>query len=64
MTGAVNRIGVRLLGLVLAPLCPLLALWAVWVFRKSDHPYDRSYCFNLKALLRECARAVRKGEFV
>lgn len=58
------RIGVRLLGLVLLPLSPAVAAWALYVFRKSEIPEDHSYLRNLRELAAECWNIVRTGEFL
>ena len=47
------KIGVRLLGLVLLPLSPAVAAWALYVFRKSEIPEDHSYLRNLRGLAAE-----------
>ena len=44
---------VRLLGLVLLPLLPAVAAWALYVFRKSEIPEDHSYLHNLRELAAE-----------
>ena len=56
------KIGVRLLGLVLLPLSPAVAAWALYVFRKSEIPEDRSYLHNLRELAAECWNLVKTGE--
>lgn len=58
------RIGVRLLGLVLLPLSPAVAAWALYVFRKSEIPEDHSYLRNLRELAAECWNLVKTGEFL
>ena len=55
---------VRLLGLVLLPLSPALAAWALYVFRKSEIPEDHSYLHNLRELAAECWNLVKTGEFL
>ena len=47
------KTGARLLGLVLLPLSPALAAWALYVFRKSGIPEDHSYLHNLRELAAE-----------
>lgn len=58
------NIGVRLLGLVLLPLLPAVAAWALYVFRKSEIPEDHSYLHNLCELAAECWNLVKTGEFL
>ena len=58
------KIGVRLLGLVLLPLLPAVAAWALYVFRKSEIPEDHSYLRNLRGLAAECWNLVKTGEFL
>ena len=55
---------VRLLGLVLLPLLPAVAAWALYVFRKSEIPEDHSYLDNLRELAAECWNLVKTGEFL
>ena len=57
------KIGARLFGLVLLPLSPALAAWALYVFRKSEIPEDHSYLHNLSGLATECWNLVKTGEF-
>lgn len=57
------KIGARLFGLVLLPLSPALAAWAVYVFRKSEVHEDHSYLHNLSGLATECWNLVKTGEF-
>lgn len=57
------KIGARLFGLVLLPLSPALAAWAIYVFRKSEVPEDHSYFHNLCGLATECWNLVKTGEF-
>lgn len=57
-----NNVGMRLLGLVLLPLTPVVAAWAVYVFRNSDIPEDRSYLFNLHELVKEAWNLLLTGE--
>ena len=47
------KIGARLLGLMLLPLSPAVAAWALYVFRKSEIPEDHSYLHNLRGLAAE-----------
>ena len=56
------KIGVRLLGLVLLPLSPAVAAWALYVFRKSEIPEDHSYLHNLRELVAECWRLTLTGD--
>ena len=58
------KIGVRLLGLVLLPLSPAVAAWALYVFRKSEIPEDHSYLRNLRGLAAESWNLVKTGEFL
>ena len=58
------KTGVRLLGLVLLPLLPAVAAWALYVFRKSEIPEDHSYLHNLRELAAECRNLVKTGEFL
>ena len=56
------KIGMRLLGLAMLPLSPVVALWALYVFRKSEIPEDHSYLHNLRELAAECWNIVKTGE--
>ena len=47
------KIGARLFGLVLLPLLPAVAAWALYVFRKSEISEDHSYLHNLRELASE-----------
>ena len=58
------KTGVRLLGLVLLPLSPAVAAWALYVFRKSGIPEDHSYLHNLRGLAAECWNLVKTGKFL
>ena len=58
------KTGMRLLGLVLLPLSPAVAAWALYVFRKSGIPEDHSYLHNLRGLAAECWNLVKTGEFL
>ena len=58
------KIGVRLLGLVLLPLSPAVAAWALYVFRKSEIPEDHGYLRNLRELAAESWNLVKTGEFL
>ena len=58
------KIGVRLFGLMLLPLSPAVAAWALYVFRKSEIPEDHSYLRNLRGLAAECWNLVKTGEFL
>ena len=57
------KTGARLLGLVLLPLLPAVAAWALYVFRKSEIPEDHSYPRLLRGLAAECWNLVKTGEF-
>lgn len=52
----------RLLGLVLLPLTPALAAWALYVYRNSGRPEDRSYLGNLRELVADCWRLMLTGD--
>ena len=52
----------RLLGLALLPLSPALAAWALYAFRNSDRPEDRSYLFNLRELAKESWNMIATGD--
>ena len=56
------KVGMRLLGLTMLPLSPVVALWALYVFRKSEIPGDHSYLHNLRELVAECWNLVKTGE--
>lgn len=56
------KIGVRLLGLTMLPLLPVVALWALYIFRKSEIPKDHSYLHNLRELAAECCNLIITGE--
>ena len=58
------KIGMRLLGLAMLPLSPVVALWALYVFRNSKIPEDHSYLHNLRELTEECWNLVTTGEFL
>ena len=58
------KIGVRLLGLVLLPLSPAVAAWALYVFRKSEIPEDHSYLHILRGLAAEGWNLVKTGEIL
>lgn len=57
-----SGICLRLLGLVLLPLTPAVAAWAVYAFRHSGRPEDRSYLGNLRELVAECWRLTSTGD--
>lgn len=57
------KIGVRLLGLIMLPLSPVVALWALYVFRRSTLPEDHSYFHVLRGLMEECWNLMTTGEF-
>lgn len=59
-----KNVGMRLLGLVLLPLTPVVAAWAMYVFRNSDNPEDRSYLFNLRELAKEAWNLLLTGESI
>lgn len=56
------KTGMRLLGLVMLTLSPALALWALYVFRNSKLPEDRSYFHVLRGLVEECCSLITTGE--
>ena len=56
------KTGVRLLGLMMLTLSPALALWALYVFRNSKLPEDRSYVRVLRRLAWECWNMTATGE--
>ena len=58
------KTGMRLLGLVLLPLSPAVAAWALYVFRKSEIPEDHSYLRNLRELAAESWNLAKTGEFL
>ena len=57
------KIGVRILGLTMLPLSPVVALWALYVFRNSKVPGDHNYVHVLRGLAAECWNLVKTGEF-
>ena len=57
------KTGARLLGLVLLPLSPAVAAWALYVFRNSGIPEDHSYVHILRGLAEECWNLMTTGEF-
>ena len=57
------KIGVRLLGITMLPLSPVVALWALYVFRNSKLPEDHSYIHVLRGLVEECWNLITTGEF-
>ena len=57
------KIDVRLLGLIMLPLSPVVALWALYVFRSSKLPKDHSYFHVLRGLVEECWGLITTGEF-
>ncbi len=59
-----GKLGIRLLGVLTLFLDPLLALWALRLFRDSPDPSDRSYPGLLKNMLRESWDMVRTGEWL
>lgn len=58
-----KKLPTRALGLMLLPLTPALAAWALWVFRRSRKPEDRSYLHNLRLLAGEGWHVVKTGCF-
>lgn len=56
------KLAMRLLGLVLLAFSPVLALYALWVFRRSRKPKDHSYFHNLRELARESWKLAVTGE--
>ena len=58
-----RKLKTRLLGLMLLPLTPALAAWALWVFRRSRNPEDHSYLHNLRAFAGECCHLMVTGDF-
>lgn len=59
-----RKLPTRALGLMLLPLTPALAVWALYVFRKSRNPEDHGYQHNLRLLAGECWHAMRTGDFL
>ena len=57
------KIGARLLGFIMLPLSPVVALWALYVFRNSKTPEDHSYFHVLQGLMEECCGLIITGEF-
>lgn len=57
-----SGICLRLLGLVLLPLTPAVAAWALYALRNSGRPEDRSYLGNLRELVAECWRLTLTGD--
>lgn len=57
------KIDVRLLGLTMLPLSPVVALWALYVFRNSKILEDHSYFHVLRGLVKECWGLIMTGEF-
>lgn len=53
----------RIVGLMLLPLTPALAIWALYVFRKSRNPENHRYLHNLRLLAGECWHVARTGYF-
>ena len=58
------KIVARLFGLMLLPLSPAVAAWALYVFRKSEIPGDHSYLHNLRELAAEGWNLVKTGDFL
>lgn len=58
-----RKLPTRILGLMLLPLTPALAAWALWVFRRSRNPEDHRYLHNLRLLAGECWHVVKTGCF-
>lgn len=57
------KIGARLLGFIMLPLSPVVALWALYVFRSSKLPEDHSYIHVLRGLVEECWNLITTEEF-
>lgn len=58
-----RKLPTRILGLMLLPLTPALAVWALYVFRRSRNPEDHRYLHNLRLLAGECRHVMRTGDF-
>ena len=58
-----RKLPTRILGLMLLPLTPALAVWALYVFRKSRNPEDHRYLYNLRLLAEECRHVIETGCF-
>ena len=58
-----KKLPTRVLGLMLLPLTPALAAWALWVFRRSRNPEDHRYLHNLRLLAGECRHVIETGCF-
>lgn len=58
-----KKLSTRVLGLMLLPLTPAAAVWALYVFRGSRNPEDHRYLYNLRLLAGECWHAMRTGDF-
>ena len=57
------KLKLRLLGLSLVVLDPVLAFWAMYVFRNSPDPSDHGYFTLAKGLFREAWTLVKTGEW-
>ena len=58
-----KKLPTRVLGLMLLPLTPALAAWALYVFRRSRNPEDHRYLHNLRLLAGECWYMMATGYF-
>lgn len=58
-----RKLPMRIVGLMLLPLTPAFAAWALWVFRRSRNPEDHRYLHNLRLLAGECWHVARTGNF-
>ena len=58
-----RKLPTRILGLMLLPLTPALAVWALYVFRRSRNPEDHRYLHNLRLLAGECRSMIKTGYF-
>ena len=58
-----KKLPTRVLGLMLLPLTPALAVWALYVFRRSRSPENHRYLHNLRLLAGECLHVVKTGCF-
>lgn len=56
-----KNIGCRLIGLILLPLTPVVAAWALYALRNSDIPEDHSYLYNLQELVGCCFCLITTG---
>ena len=58
-----RKLTMRIVGLMLLPLTPAFAAWALYVFRRSRNPEDHKYLHNLRLLAGECWHVARTGCF-